>query len=177
MTQKWPTEADASLSKYEQDAVAETGDTTPEFLIWSFCRSTTSEENDEVTISRKFGDENIRVIFSTVDIQAEEDFEEEPEAESDVEDPAPYPVRAVLSIAKSNSPGALNIDLMCQKGHFVIENISLTLWMLLYKMNLKRSSSREVSMLPYSFIPEYAARKEQQKYVKWLGKVKNFIDL
>ncbi|KAF8812099.1 mitochondrial glycoprotein, partial [Phlegmacium glaucopus] len=28
-----------------------------------------------------------------------------------------------------------------------------------------------------SFIPEYAAHKEQQEYVKWLGKVKNFIDL
>ncbi|KAF8812112.1 hypothetical protein BYT27DRAFT_7088034, partial [Phlegmacium glaucopus] len=54
----------------------------------------------------------------------EENFEEEPKAESDVEDPAPYPVRAALSITKSNSPVALNIDLMCQEGHFVIGNIS-----------------------------------------------------
>lgn len=43
---------------------------------------------------------SIRVIFSIADIQPEEDFEEEPETESEVDDPAPYPVRAALSITK-----------------------------------------------------------------------------
>lgn len=28
-----------------------------------------------------------------------------------------------------------------------------------------------------AFIPEYAAYKEQQEYVKWLSKVKSFVDL
>jgi len=205
---------DVSLSQklqeelqYEQDAVAETSNTTPEFLktfleqgIWSI---EDVRGNDEVTISRKFGDENIRVIFSIADIRAEEDFEEEPETDTDVE--TTYPVRAALSITKSNNPGALNIDLMCQEGHFVIENISFyddaklgteltaeadwkrrglyigpefeTLDSGVQDEFEKYLQERGINTSVASFIPQYAAHKEQHEYVKWLGKVKNFIDL
>lgn len=46
---------------------------------------------------------SIRIIFSIADVQPEEDFEEEPESdsESDVDENGPYPpVRAALSISK-----------------------------------------------------------------------------
>jgi len=197
--------------KYEQESLAESGDATPEFLktfleqgIWSI---DDVRGNDEVTISRKFGDENIRVIFSIADIQADEDFEEEPEvdAEVDAPGPGPYPVRAALSITKSNVPGALNIDLMCQEGHFVIENISFyedaklgtdltaeadwkrrglyigpqfdTLDVAVQEEFEKYLQERGINSSVASFIPEYAAHKEQQEYVKWLSKVNNFIEL
>lgn len=41
-------------------------------------------------------------MFSIVDIQAEEDFEEEERetADSEIESPAPYPIRASISITK-----------------------------------------------------------------------------
>ena len=57
---------------------------------------------------------SIRVIFSIADIQAEEDFED-PESEEDAEapeDPAPYPVRAALSITKVLFFSFLNIPLL-----------------------------------------------------------------
>jgi len=195
--------------KYEQESLAESDDATPEFLktfleqgIWSIHDV---RGNDEVTISRKFGDENLRVTFSIADIQTEEDFEDEPEVESEVEDPAPYPVRAALSITKANVSGALNIDLMCQEGHFVIENISFyddakvgtdltaeadwkrrglyigpqfdTLDVAVQEEFEKYLQERGINTSVASFIPEYAAHKEQQEYVKWLAKVNNFIEL
>jgi len=195
--------------QYEQDSLAETSDATPEFLktfleqgIWSI---DDVRGNDEVTISRKFGDENIRVIFSIADIQAEQDFEEEPEVDAETENPDPYPVRAALSLTKSNAPGALNIDLMCQEGHFVIENISFyedaklgtdltaeadwkrrglyigpqfdNLDVAVQEEFEKYLQERGINSSVASFIPEYAAHKEQQEYVKWLSKVNNFIEL
>lgn len=194
--------------KYEEDSL-ENSDPTPDFLrkfleqgIWSI---DDVRGNDEVTITRKFGDENIRVIFSIADIQAEEDFEEEPEVESEAEDPAPYPIRAALSITKSSAPGALNIDLMFQEGQFVIENISFyedtklgtdltadadwrrrglyigpqfdTLDVAVQEEFEKYLQERGINSSVASFIPEYAAHKEQQEYVKWLSKVNNFIEL
>ncbi|KAG5220833.1 Mitochondrial acidic protein [Salix suchowensis] len=59
----------------------------------------------------------------------EADFNEGEEAAGqegeDSEDPLhSYPIRASLSITKTNGPGALNVDMMCQDGHFIIDSIS-----------------------------------------------------
>jgi len=199
--------------KYEQEAVvAATADSTPEFLksfleqgVWSI---DDVRGNDEVTLSRKFGDENIRITFAISDIQVDDEFdgpENEDEAAEDEESPAVYPIRASLSITKSTGPGALNVDMSCQEGHFVIENISFyddtklgteltpeadwkrrglyigpqfdTLDVGVQDEFEKYLQERGVNESLASFIPEYAAHKEQQEYVKWLNKVKNFVDV
>jgi len=195
--------------KYEQESLAETRKATPEFLksfleqgIWSI---NDVKGNDEVTLTRKFGNEDIRVIFSIADIQPEEDYEE-PDNENDTEsevDPPPYPVRAALSITKSKGSGSLNVELLCQDGQFVIENISFfddaklgsdssaeadwkrrglyvgpqfeTLDVGVQDEFEKYLQERGISDSVASFIPEYAAYKEQQEYVKWLSKVTSFI--
>ncbi|KAF8156033.1 mitochondrial glycoprotein [Crassisporium funariophilum] len=210
--------SDVSLSaklqeelKYEQEALVETANETPEFLksfleqgVWSI---DDIRGNDEVTLSRKFGDESIRVMFSIADMQSEDEFE--PENEADAEDaetnPAAYPIRASLSITKSTGQGALNVDMLCQEGSFVIENISFyedtrlgteltadadwkrrglyigpqfdTLDVAVQDEFERYLQERGINETVATFIPEYAAHKEQQEYVKWLGKVKNFIDL
>ncbi|KAI0754194.1 mitochondrial glycoprotein [Daedaleopsis nitida] len=117
--------------KYENDAapVAE-----PEFLKAFKAQGTWSIEDtaglDEVTLSRKFGNEDIRLIFSIADIQSESEaeFEESESAEENAEDAdAPlhsYPIRCSFSFTKTSTPGALTIDAMCQEGTFVIDNIS-----------------------------------------------------
>jgi complement component 1 Q subcomponent-binding protein len=195
---------------FEKESVSEE---QPEFLkaflkdnVWKI---NDISGNDEVTITRTFGDENIRVMFSIADVQAEEDMSElenESDSESDVDDnPAPFPVRASLSITKSTGPGALNIDLMCQEGMFVIENISFydevnlgteltaeadwkrrglyigpqfeTLDIAVQEEFEKYLQERGINASVATFIPEYAAHKEQQEYVKWLNKVNTFIEL
>jgi len=193
---------------YEKESLSET---KPEFLttflkdgVWTLHDAT---GNDEVTFSRKFGDENIRVMFSIADIQVEGLEEEiENDSESDEEDnPDPCPVRASVSITKTTAPGALNIDLMCQEGQFEIENISFyddanlgtdltadadwkrrglyigpqfeTLDMSVQEEFEKYLQERGINSSVATFIPEYAAHKEQEEYVKWLGKVNNFVEL
>jgi len=193
---------------YEKESLSET---EPEFLktflkdgVWKINDTT---GNDEVTLTRKFGDENIRIMFSITDIQPEEDMEElESDSESDVEDaPAPYPVRASVSITKSTGPGALNVDMMFQEDEFVIENISFyddenlgtdltadadwkrrglymgpqfeTLDIGVQEEFDKYLQERGINASVAAFIPEYAAHKEQQEYVKWLNKVNKFIEL
>jgi len=115
--------------KYEKESLP---DPKPEFVktflqdgVWKIDDTLGHEE---VTLSRKFGDENIRLIFSITDVYAteEDDMEDlEGDSDSDVEDsPQPYPVRASISVTKSSGTGALNFDMMCQEGSFGIENIS-----------------------------------------------------
>ncbi|KAF9009928.1 mitochondrial glycoprotein [Cyathus striatus] len=186
--------------QYEKEANA-TLDTTPEFLkqfmSQGFGRYIEDiPGNDEVTLTRKFGNENIRLTFSIADIQAEEeDFENEEGEESAGEDEVPgYPIRASLSVTKTTGPGALNVDMVCQEGHFIV---GLTL----AEMDWKRRGlyigpqvlrdldvgvqeefekflqERGINETVALFIPEYAEHKEQQEYVKWLHKVKSFVDL
>lgn len=84
--------------------------------------------NDEVTLTRKFGNETIRLMFSIADIQAEQeaDFEELEESEEASEDQPvhSYPIRCSFAITKASAPGALTIDAMCQDGTFITDNIS-----------------------------------------------------
>ena len=69
---------------------------------------------------------SIRLVFSIADIQADsEDLEANAEVEGEADDSAAvYPLRASLSITKSNAPGALNVDMVVQEGHFLVENVS-----------------------------------------------------
>ncbi|TFK48938.1 mitochondrial glyco protein [Heliocybe sulcata] len=116
--------------KYEKETAVEQ---EPEFLttfksqnIWKI---EDASGNDEVTLTRKFGNETIRLVFSIADIQANEAYDEQ-EEDGETEEtegglPGPsYPIRCSFSISKSTGPGALNIDTMCQDGGFIVDNLS-----------------------------------------------------
>jgi complement component 1 Q subcomponent-binding protein len=210
---------DVSLSQklqseiqYEKEGSSEV-EATPDFLkafaeqgIWTI---EDRPGNDEVTIHRKFGNETIRLMFSIADIQAEEDPDfENPEEEGEgAEDQAvhAYPIRVSLSLTKENSPGALNVDTVCQDGQFMVDNISYysdarlgteltaeadwkrrglyigpqfdTLDAGVQEEFEKFMQERGINESLALFIPEYSEYKEQQEYVKWLNNVKSFIDL
>ncbi|VDC01558.1 unnamed protein product [Peniophora sp. CBMAI 1063] len=84
--------------------------------------------NDEVTLVRKFGNEEIRLVFSIADLHAQEEPEfDEDNAPEDAEENVgeSYPIRCSFSIKKPGSTkGALTIDAMCQDDSFIIDNIS-----------------------------------------------------
>jgi len=88
--------------------------------------------NDEVALTRKFGNEHIRLMFSIADIQAQEEeaaFETEEESENEnptsEDDPIQsYGIRVSFSVTKSNGSGALSIDTVCQEGSFMVDAIS-----------------------------------------------------
>ncbi|TFY82446.1 hypothetical protein EWM64_g1565 [Hericium alpestre] len=89
--------------------------------------------NDEVVFNRKFGKENIRLIFSIADIQNPEEsaFPESAAEDSEgAEDEEPsYPLRVSFTITKASvlpddASGALAIDATAQEGTFVLDNIS-----------------------------------------------------
>ncbi|KDQ58333.1 hypothetical protein JAAARDRAFT_99398, partial [Jaapia argillacea MUCL 33604] len=116
--------------KYEKEAATEAD---PDFLkafkaqgIWQI---EDVAGNDEVTLTRQFGNETIRLVFSIADIQQpqEAEFDEEEGEQEETDEEAPihsYPIRCSLSVTKGNGPGALNIDAMCQDGSFIVDNIS-----------------------------------------------------
>ncbi|KAH7907540.1 mitochondrial glycoprotein [Hygrophoropsis aurantiaca] len=116
--------------KYEKEAAESAA---PEFLktfkeqgLWTI---EDTVGNDEVTLTRKFGNENIRLMFSIADIQtADEDpqyeQEEGDDANSEDEPIHTYPIRTSFAITKANGKGSINIDTMCQEGAFIIDNIS-----------------------------------------------------
>ncbi|OCH89282.1 mitochondrial glyco protein [Obba rivulosa] len=113
--------------KYEREAAK--GE--PEFIktfkeqgVWAL---KDTPEHDEIALERKFGNENIRVMFSTSDIQQQEPEleEEEDVAEDEDEDvPTSYNVRCAITVTKDNSPGVLSIDSVTADGQFVIDGIS-----------------------------------------------------
>lgn len=117
--------------KYEQEAAVEA---EPEFLKTFKSQNVWQIEdvagNDEVTLTRKFGNETIRLVFSIADIQSpqENEFDEPEEEEGEGEESEPpvnsYPIRCSFSITKSTGTGALNIDAMCQEGTFIVDNLS-----------------------------------------------------
>ncbi|KAI0279032.1 regulatory protein suaprga1 [Russula aff. rugulosa BPL654] len=207
-------EADGALSakiaeelKYEKEAALES---EPEFLkefksagIWTI---EDAPDSDEVTLRRKFGNEQIRLIFSIADLQSAEDFdpaEDEGGASAETGE-APYPLRCSLTVTKPSVPGALSIDAVCQEGVFVVENVSYyndsklatdltpeadwkrrglyigpqfeTLDLNFQEEFEKFLQERGVNESLAFFVPEYAQHKEQKEYVNWLGKVKNFVD-
>ncbi|KAF7797345.1 hypothetical protein EIP86_008540 [Pleurotus ostreatoroseus] len=115
--------------KYEKEAGTPS---EPEFLTKFKSHNVWKIEdtlgNDEVALTRHFGNESIRLMFSIVDIQADQEAEFEETEEGQEEDQeAPihsYPIRCSFTITKNSVPGSMSIDAMCQDGGFVIDNIS-----------------------------------------------------
>ncbi|KAJ7712028.1 mitochondrial glycoprotein [Mycena metata] len=118
--------------KYENETNLEE---EPEFLtafksqgIWKI---TDKAGENEVILTRQFGNESIRVVFSVADLQNQdpneyEDLEEDEErSEEEQEDSEPNDiVRALVSITKSAPNGALEIDMTVQQGQFIVENVT-----------------------------------------------------
>ncbi|KAH8554522.1 mitochondrial glycoprotein [Umbelopsis sp. PMI_123] len=83
---------------------------------------------DEVTLTRTFGNEKIRVLFAISDINnaADDDFADVPaddvEGEDDDVAPVSFPVRASVTIEKDGK-GAVTIDTVAQDGAVVIESV------------------------------------------------------
>jgi complement component 1 Q subcomponent-binding protein len=192
---------------YEKEAAVES---EPDFLkefksagIWTIEDASGS---DEVTLRRKFGNEQIRLIYSIADLQSADDFdpaEDEEGASAESGEPS-YPLRCSLTIDKPSVPGALSIDAVCQEGVFVVENVSYykeaklatdltpeadwkrrglyigpqfeTLDLTFQEEFEKFLQERGINESLAFFVLEYAHHKEQKEYVDWLGKVKNFVD-
>lgn len=201
--------------KYEAEANAEV-ENPPEFLKafkqQGFWQIEDIPGHDEVTLTRKFGNENLRLMFSIADLQSEDEIdtpeaEVEGEGNEEGEDDAPYhayPVRVSLSIVKTSGPGALSVDMVCQEGNFIVDNVSYykdaklgndltaeadwkrrglyigpqfdTLDVSVQEEFEKFLQERGVNEHVALFIPEYAEYKEQTEYVKWLENVKNFVE-
>ncbi|KAG5641766.1 hypothetical protein DXG03_004261 [Asterophora parasitica] len=197
---------------YEKEAEAGTSG-APDFLkafqeegVWEISDVL---GNDEVALTRKFGNERIRLMFSIADIQGEEEDFQSDHGESESEDSGDeplhsYPIRVSLSITKTTGPGCLNVDLVAQEGHFIVENVSFykdaklgtdltaesdwkrrgtyigpqfdTLDVAVQEEFEKYLQERGVNEHVALFIPEYAEFKEQNEYVKWLSNVKTFVD-
>ncbi|GAA5895127.1 hypothetical protein JCM8208_000121 [Rhodotorula glutinis] len=121
----------------------ESGDAAqePEFLqafkaegVWSVVDEAGS---DEIQLTRSFGNESIRMIFSISDLDAEQEvpeaFAEEgadagsggvgEEAAADGPSEQNFPVETSITITKSTG-GALTIDAIAQDGLFTISNIA-----------------------------------------------------
>ncbi|EIN08552.1 regulatory protein suaprga1 [Punctularia strigosozonata HHB-11173 SS5] len=198
--------------KYELEASAEQTD-EPEFLKTFKAQGHWTIDNvdgaDEVTLVRKFGNEEIRMMFSIADLQspAEPEFEEEgteAEQESSEQPLTSYPIRVAFAITKSDAPGAIQVDAMCQEGAFLIENVSYyadaklgtavtadadwsrrglyvgpqfeTLDVGLQEEFEKWLQERGINETLALFVPEFCEYKEQKEYVRWLGNMKKFIE-
>jgi len=200
--------------KYEKESVVDLSK-EPEFLQDFKAQGKWQIDNipfnDEVTLSRKFGNESLRLTFSIVDIRGEQDesFDNEESAseEGEAQDEevlTTYPIRASLSITKSSTSGALAVDMMCQEGQFILDNIAYykdgslvnhstaeadwqrrgiymgpqfdTLDVTLQEEFDKFLQERGVDEALALFIPEFAEYKEQTEYVRWLDGVKTFVD-
>ncbi|KAF8474396.1 regulatory protein suaprga1 [Russula ochroleuca] len=192
---------------YEKDAeIKDEPDFLKEFKNTGIWTIEDTPGNDEVTLQRKFGNEQIRLIFSIADLQSEEENFEAPEegnASEEASEPS-YPLRCSLTITKPSVPGSLSVDAVCQEGVFVIENLSYyndaklatdltpeadwkrrglyigpqfeTLDLNFQEEFEKFLQERGINESLAFFVPEYAQLKEQKEYVDWLGKVQKFID-
>jgi len=197
--------------KFEQESAAEDA-YSPAFLeafkedgVWNI---DDIAGHDEVALTREFGDEKIRMLFSIADIDspAEPEFTaEEGEAASETESQdASFPIRTSVTVTKLGK-GALSIDAIVQDGAFIVDNISFykdeTLandvtseadWkrrglyigpqfdhldVNVQELFERYLEERGINSSLALFIPEYAEYKEQKEYVKWLERVKTFIDV
>ncbi|KAJ7174372.1 mitochondrial glycoprotein [Mycena filopes] len=201
--------------KFElESAASESGE--PEFLtafkaqgIWKI---TDTPGDNEVTFTRQFGNETIRVVFSVADLQNQdpnefdEDLEDEERGEDEEHDAQGQGdiLRAVVSITKSATAGALDIDMTVQNGQFLVENVTYyadtklgqaisvendwkrrglyagpeftTLDVAVQEQFEKYLQERDLGEGTAFFIPEYAQYKEQREYIRWLENVKGFVE-
>ncbi|KAG8895624.1 Mitochondrial acidic protein mam33 [Tulasnella sp. 403] len=193
---------------YEKEAAAQVGE-VPEFVqeftsrgIWKI------EEqpgHDEIAITRTFGNETIRVLFSIADIDAPQEAPELDEDGQPVESDdanAVFPIRCAITITKPDM-GALSIDCVAEEGNFAIDNVSyyvdaklateLTAEADWRRRGLyigpqfdhldvgvqeafeKYLEERDIGPTLATFIPDYAEFREQKEYTKWLDNVHKFI--
>jgi len=129
----------ALVQKLQEEVQYEAADTDPkaipQFLeafqsqgVWNIADVSGS---DEIIMTRTFGNESIRLMFTIADINEldHEEFEQQAaedqaQVAEDEEIIPTAPIRVAISITKSTSPGALTIDAVCQEAAFVVENIS-----------------------------------------------------
>lgn len=136
-------ESDAELAaslqqeiSYERDAAEAAGgkDFEPEWLtqfksegVWHIDDKNGS---DEIALTREFGNENIRVLFSIGEIdttdptnELEQEDTDQVTAAAEDEFEGSFPVRCAINVTKANK-GSLHIDAQAQDGQFMIENIT-----------------------------------------------------
>ncbi|WFD29185.1 Mitochondrial acidic protein mam33 [Malassezia sp. CBS 17886] len=84
--------------------------------------------SDEIALTRDFGNEHIRVLFSIGEIDTSEgtnDIEQEDadQVSADDEFEGGFPVRCAITISKPDQ-GCLSIDAQAQDGQFMVENVT-----------------------------------------------------
>ncbi|KIR67283.1 hypothetical protein I312_102628 [Cryptococcus bacillisporus CA1280] len=161
--------------------------------------------SDDVVLTRKFGNETLKLTFQVSDLDATAFDAEYPPAEEDSEAPAsgPASITCSLVITKSAAPGALMVDLeTCDEG-FEITNVAV------YDKALadakgaegdweRRSrymgpqfdhldetvqeafgsylAERGVDESLADFVLSYCEHKEQKDYVSWINQVRGFVE-
>ncbi|KAF9355336.1 hypothetical protein BGX34_010537 [Mortierella sp. NVP85] len=133
---------------HEEGQVEEVPEVITNYLKSGPFKLTDKPGSDEVVLTRKFGNEDIKVVFSVSDINAadddaeldfEDDVEEdgqqrgqqnlsasgsdEEEEEEDVLQSLTFPVRCLITISKPDA-GSISIDAIAQDGAFIVESIS-----------------------------------------------------
>ncbi|KIY63774.1 mitochondrial glyco protein [Cylindrobasidium torrendii FP15055 ss-10] len=186
---------------------------TPEFIkefqshgVWTI---EDPKFSDEVVFSRQFGNETIRLTFSVLSLRNEPEPEYDEEGnpvqeDGETETMVSVPIRISMNMTKGAGTGALSIDLVCQEGSFVVENVAYYTdakvgTELSAEANFKRSGiylgpqfdaldiglqeeferwlqERGVNETLAAFIPDYAEYKEQEEYTRWLRGVKSFVE-
>ncbi|KAF9975425.1 hypothetical protein BGZ73_000930 [Actinomortierella ambigua] len=132
--------------KCETETPLETPESVSEYLKKSPFQLTEKSGSDEVILTRKFGNEEIKVVFAVSDINAAEDeedleyaedFDEEgnqsqeqqqqesqdgEEDEGEVES-LTFPVRCLITISKPNA-GSISVEAIAQDGAFIVESVA-----------------------------------------------------
>ncbi|KAF9318036.1 Mitochondrial acidic protein mam33 [Podila horticola] len=130
--------------KHEEEQGEETPDYITSYLKSSPFQITDKPGSDEVTMTRKFGNEEIKIVFSVSDINSADEEEEldleddmedgqnnqqnlspsdEEEEEGDDLDSLTFPVRCLITISKPGA-GSISVDTIAQDGSFIVESIS-----------------------------------------------------
>ncbi|KAF9420693.1 hypothetical protein BGZ94_009061 [Podila epigama] len=135
--------------KHEEEQGDETPAFVTDYLKTSPFQITDKIGSDEVILTRKFGNEDIKIVFSVSDINSGDD-EEELDLEDDMEDDQSaqqppqqslspsneddeeeedglesltFPVRCMITITKPGA-GSIAVDAIAQDGAFIVESIS-----------------------------------------------------
>ncbi|BEJ14838.1 hypothetical protein CspHIS471_0406050 [Cutaneotrichosporon sp. HIS471] len=168
--------------------------------VWSVSDTVNS---DDVVISRKFGDESLKLTFQISDLDNTDPVESVDADGNIVEDVAPAFITSSLLVTKSGAKKALLVDLGASPDGFEVTNVAI------YEKALaeangaegdwKRRSSymgpqfdtldsvvqdafqaylaeRGVDAALSNFIVSYSEYKEQKDYVGWLADVKEFVN-
>ncbi|WWC94195.1 hypothetical protein V866_001035 [Kwoniella sp. B9012] len=158
---------------------------------------------DDVTLTRKFGNETLKLTFQISDLDSFEPPLIENESGEEIEPSGPTSIACSLVITKSATPGSLMVDLeTCDEG-FEITNIAVYEKALAEKEGAegdweRRSkymgpqfdhldqavqeafgaylAERGVDEALADFVLSYCEHKEQKDYVSWLDQVRGFVE-